>query len=71
MDSIYYRNNNACIIIMAGGVGKRMNSDIAKVLHKIDNKPMIIHILEKSLKLNVYKILIVVGKFYINIKKYV
>ena len=68
MDTAYYRNNNACIIIMAGGVGKRMNSDIPKVLHKINNKPMIIHILEKSLKLNVYKILIVVGKFYISIK---
>ena len=68
MENINYNNSNSCIIIMAGGLGKRMNSDLPKVLHKIKNKPMIVHILETSLKLNVHKIGIVVGKFNTIIK---
>jgi UDP-N-acetylglucosamine diphosphorylase/glucosamine-1-phosphate N-acetyltransferase len=54
-------------IIMAGGLGKRMNSDLPKVLHKIAGIPMICHILLK-LKLivqfyNLEKVMIVVGKY--------
>ena len=56
-------NSNNVILIMAGGLGKRMNSDLPKVLHKVNEKPMIVHIIENSLKLNPYTILIVVGKF--------
>ena len=33
------------IVIMAGGLGKRMESDLPKVLHKINNVPMIVKIL--------------------------
>lgn len=58
-----YNNSDAAIIIMAGGLGKRMNSNIPKVLHKINNKPMIVYILEKSIRLNVNKIIIIVGKY--------
>jgi UDP-N-acetylglucosamine diphosphorylase/glucosamine-1-phosphate N-acetyltransferase len=54
-------------IIMAGGLGKRMNSDLPKVLHKIAGIPMICHILLK-LKLitqfyNLERVMIVVGKY--------
>ena len=62
-------NPDSVIIIMAGGLGKRMNSDLPKVLHKIKGKPMILHILEKSIELNVNKIIIVVGKHYNVIKE--
>ena len=62
------------VIIMAGGLGKRMNSDLPKVLHKIAGIPMICHILLKlKLITNLYnlestlpsveKIMIVVGKY--------
>ena len=68
MEILNYSNKNAVILIMAGGLGKRMNSQLPKVLHKIKNKPMLIHILETSIILNVHKILIVVGKFYTIIK---
>ena len=68
METINYNNSNSIILIMAGGLGKRMNSDLPKVLHKIKNKPMIVHILETSLKLNVHKIGIIVGKYYNIIK---
>ena len=68
MKNTNYNHANSCIIIMAGGLGKRMNSELPKVLHKIKNKPILVHILETSLKLNVYKIGIVVDKFYTIIK---
>jgi UDP-N-acetylglucosamine diphosphorylase/glucosamine-1-phosphate N-acetyltransferase len=54
------------VVIMAGGLGKRMDSDLPKVLHKIGKIPMIVRllmklkILEKKHKIN--KILIIVGK---------
>jgi bifunctional N-acetylglucosamine-1-phosphate-uridyltransferase/glucosamine-1-phosphate-acetyltransferase GlmU-like protein len=31
------------VLIMAGGLGKRMNSDLPKVLHLLNNKPLIVH----------------------------
>ena len=62
-------NDDTVIIIMAGGLGKRMNSSIPKVLHIINNKPMIIHVVETALKLNPHKICIVVGKFFNEIQK--
>lgn len=56
-------------IILAGGLGKRMNSDIPKVLHFVKNKPMIVHIIETINKINnVHKIIIVVGKYHLQIK---
>lgn len=57
------------ITILAGGIGKRMESNIPKVLHKVNNESMIIRIIKESLILNPDKILIVVGKFYLDIKK--
>lgn len=48
---------------MAGGLGKRMNSDLPKVLHTIHNKPMLSHVIEQSIQLNPFKIFVVVGKF--------
>ena len=47
---------------MAGGLGKRMNSDIPKVLHEFNNKPMIVNIIETVMKLCINKIFIIVGK---------
>tara|TARA_Y100000991_G_C21931776_1_gene331183 strand:- start:428 stop:1177 length:750 start_codon:yes stop_codon:yes gene_type:complete len=54
---------NLIVIVMAGGLGKRMKSDIPKVLHKLDNKPMLVRVLETSFLLNPKKILLVVGKY--------
>ena len=68
MEILNYSNKNAVILIMAGGLGKRMNSDLPKVLHKIKNKPIIVHILETALHLNIHKIGIIVGNFHSIIK---
>lgn len=51
------------ITIMAAGEGKRMNSDIPKVLHNFNNKPILIRIIEESFKLNPYKIVVITGKY--------
>lgn len=64
-----YNHKNSVILIMAGGLGKRMNSEVPKVLHLIKNKPMIVHVIETSLALNLYKIGIIVGKYYTLIKE--
>lgn len=48
---------------MAGGLGKRMNSELPKVLHCIKDKPMLVHVVEQSLLLKPLKILVVVGKY--------
>ena len=50
------------IIIMAGGDGKRMKSSKPKVLHTVDNMPMIVKIIHEALILSPSKIFIVVGK---------
>lgn len=51
------------VIIMAGGLGKRMNSTLPKVLHKIQDKPMLVHVIDRALELNPERILVVVGKY--------
>jgi UDP-N-acetylglucosamine diphosphorylase/glucosamine-1-phosphate N-acetyltransferase len=51
------------IIIMAGGLGKRMNSDLPKVLHNFGGKPMLLKIVHKATLLDPLKIFIVVGKY--------
>lgn len=50
------------VCILAGGEGKRMKSNLPKVLHLFKHKPMIVHIIEKSLELNTEKIIIITGK---------
>ena len=72
------------VVIMAGGLGKRMNSELSKVLHKINGDPMLTKIIKETSYINPQKILIIVGKYraiiestvreYINVeyvKKYV
>jgi len=51
------------IVILAGGLGKRMLSQIPKVLHLLCGKPMLVHVLETAFHLNPAKIYIVVGKY--------
>ncbi len=52
---------NPTVVIMAGGLGKRMGSDLPKVIHPVKGVPMIVRIL-RSLPPDV-RILVVVGKF--------
>ena len=54
---------NLVVTILAGGLGKRMKSDLPKVLHMFGDKPMIVCILLECLKLNLKKIVVITGKF--------
>ncbi len=49
------------IVIMAAGKGTRMKSDLAKVLHKANGRPIIEYVLEKSQTLDPEKIVLIVG----------
>lgn len=51
------------VIILAGGLGKRMCSPLPKVLHKLLGKPMLVHVLENAITLSPKMIYIVVGKY--------
>lgn len=55
--------DNLVVTIMAGGVGKRMKSELPKVLHKFKGIPMIVRILKECLELKIKKIIIITGKF--------
>ena len=58
------------IVIMAGGLGKRMNSELPKVLHDVSGLPMLVRVIQTALKLYPTKIYIVVGKYIQLIKEY-
>lgn len=50
-------------IIMAGGLGKRMSANKAKVLHEVAGKPMLYHAIQNAHNVGCEKILVVVGKY--------
>lgn len=52
---------NLAIIVLAAGLGKRMKSNLAKVLHKICNKPMIEYVLDTLSFFLSSRIIVVVG----------
>jgi bifunctional UDP-N-acetylglucosamine pyrophosphorylase/glucosamine-1-phosphate N-acetyltransferase len=49
------------ILILAAGLGTRMKSSLAKVLHKLGGRPLIAHVSRTAALLNPRKILVVVG----------
>jgi bifunctional UDP-N-acetylglucosamine pyrophosphorylase/glucosamine-1-phosphate N-acetyltransferase len=49
------------IVILAAGLGKRMQSDLPKVLHTIAGRSMLSHVLDGARALNADSIVIVVG----------
>ena len=62
-------DNNLQCIIMAGGLGKRMSPNKAKVLHHIQGKPMIYYVVNNAFRVNVSRVFIVVGKYRNEIEK--
>ena len=49
------------VVILAAGLGKRMQSDLPKVLHTLAGRPMLSHVLESARALDPAKIIVVVG----------
>ena len=52
------------ITILAGGEGKRMRSDLPKVLHLFNGKPILVRIIEEVLSLGPNKIIVVTGRHH-------
>ncbi len=48
-------------IVLAAGKGKRMKSDLPKVLHELSGKPLVAHVLDMLSELSVVKTVVVVG----------
>ncbi len=57
------KNNDLTVTILAGGLGKRMKSELPKVLHCVNGVPMLVMIIRQCLIINPKKILVVVGKY--------
>lgn len=51
------------VLIMSGGLGKRMESSLPKVLHKVMDVPMIVHVIKTALSLNPSKVYVIIGKY--------
>ena len=49
------------VLILAAGLGTRMKSEQAKVLHKLGSRPLIAHVLKTAEQLNPENIFVVVG----------
>jgi UDP-N-acetylglucosamine diphosphorylase/glucosamine-1-phosphate N-acetyltransferase len=52
---------NVAVIILAAGLGTRMKSNKAKVLHEIQGRPMILYVVETARKVTGEAIIVVVG----------
>jgi bifunctional UDP-N-acetylglucosamine pyrophosphorylase / glucosamine-1-phosphate N-acetyltransferase len=48
-------------VVLAAGMGKRMNSDLAKVLHEMAGKPLLAHVLATLDELQVGRTVVVIG----------
>ncbi|MBI2821944.1 MAG: bifunctional UDP-N-acetylglucosamine diphosphorylase/glucosamine-1-phosphate N-acetyltransferase GlmU [Acidobacteria bacterium] len=55
------RSKNCCVVILAAGLGTRMQSRRAKVLHPVCGRPMIHYAVETALALAPEKIIVVIG----------
>ena len=54
-------NKELRVVILAAGKGTRMNSELPKVLHKLQGKPLIDYVIDQSEILNPKEIILVVG----------
>ena len=61
MESNVNEQKTLDVLILAAGLGTRMRSNLAKVLHKIDNRPLINHVCLTATALAPRKIYVVIG----------
>lgn len=56
-----FRHPDTAAVVLAAGMGKRMNSDLAKVLHPMAGKPLLGHVLDTLDTLGVARTVVVIG----------
>lgn len=54
-------DSGVAVVILAAGLGTRMKSNRAKVLHELSGKPMILHVVETACRAGAQQVVIVVG----------
>ncbi|HEX5132012.1 MAG TPA: NTP transferase domain-containing protein [Candidatus Krumholzibacteria bacterium] len=54
-------HNQLAVVILAAGQGKRMNSDLPKVLHAIGGRPMLLHVIDRVRRLSPARVVVVTG----------
>ena len=55
------QHSNLHIVILAAGKGKRMRSELPKVLHVLGHQPLLAHVLDRTAELNPEKVHVVYG----------
>ena len=61
MESVRDEQKPIDVLILAAGLGTRMRSNIAKVLHRLDGRPLINHVSRTAAALGPQKIYVIVG----------
>ena len=61
MENIAVEPKHLDVLILAAGLGTRMRSNLAKVLHRLDNRPLINHVCRTATALAPNKIYVVIG----------
>jgi bifunctional UDP-N-acetylglucosamine pyrophosphorylase/glucosamine-1-phosphate N-acetyltransferase len=56
-----YRHPGTAALVLAAGLGKRMQSDLAKVLHPMAGRPLLAWVLDSLRDLGLDRVLVVVG----------
>ena len=64
-----FNKKNIAVIILAAGLGTRMKSNKAKVLHEILGKPMIMYVAETAVKVAENNVVVVIGNQADAVKK--
>ncbi|MFO0768064.1 MAG: NTP transferase domain-containing protein [Nitrospiraceae bacterium] len=57
------------VIIMAAGLGKRMKSKLAKVLHPVAGKPMVLYVVDVACRLGEQGVALIVGHQGADVRK--
>jgi bifunctional UDP-N-acetylglucosamine pyrophosphorylase / glucosamine-1-phosphate N-acetyltransferase len=61
MENLSNEQTNLDVLILAAGLGTRMRSNLAKVLHRLDGRPLINHVCRTATALAPRKIYVVIG----------
>ncbi len=71
MENVRSEHKRLDILILAAGLGTRMRSNRAKVLHKLDGRPLINHVCRTAASLAPEKIYVVIGHQGNEVERYV
>jgi bifunctional UDP-N-acetylglucosamine pyrophosphorylase/glucosamine-1-phosphate N-acetyltransferase len=60
----------ATVVVLAAGQGKRMKSDLPKVLHPVCGRPILLHVLEAASAVGAERLVVVLGHGHSQVEPY-